>query len=213
MSESPLKLSARTKIQAFIFPLQTTSHPVQINMQDSTGSQILEVNGHQVPAIAYKRIVELWRCGWTESEITQEVKAICNKNSGATSEVVLGAINDQKFAFTFPSESSGDEYLDMPLSSPAAIREAKLALRKTRTALARAKSTENHNAIEALRLMEARPTFIGEARTYSERMERKMQVDQMIRKALRKRQQAEEDMLHLQEVEEIRQRLLALSLC
>jgi hypothetical protein len=210
---SPLKLSARTKIQAFIFPLQTTSHPVQINMQDSTGSQILEVNGHQVPAIAYKRIVELWRCGWTESEITQEVKAICNKNSGATSEVVLGAINDQKFAFTFPSESSGDEYLDMPLSSPAAIREAKLALRKTRTALTRAKSTENQNAIEALRLMEARPTFIGEARTYSERMERKMQVDQMIRKALRKRQQAEEDMLHLQEVEEIRQRLLALSLC
>ena len=151
-------------------------------MQDSTGSQILEVNGHQVPAIAYKRIVELWRCGWTESEIIQEVKAICNKNSGAISEVVLGAINDQKFAFTFPSKSSGDEYLGMPLSSPAAIREAKLALRKTRTALTRAKSTENQNAIEALRLMEARPTFIGEARTYSERMERKMQVDQMIRK-------------------------------
>lgn len=182
-------------------------------MPDPTGSQILEVNGHQVPAIAYKRIVELWRRGWTESEITQKVKAMCNKNSGAISEVVLGAINDQKFAFTFPNGTSGEEYLDMPLSSPAAIREAELALQKTRTALSRAESTENQNAIEALRLMETRPAFIDEASTYSERMERKMQVDQMIRKALQKRQQAEEDMLHLQEVEKIRQRLLALSLC
>jgi hypothetical protein len=182
-------------------------------MQDSTGSQILEVNGHQVPVIAYKRIVELWRCGWTESEITQEVKTICNKGSGVISEVVLGAINDQKFAFTFPSEISGDEYLDMPLSSPAAIREAESALRKTRIALTRAESTENRNTIKVLRLIEVRPAFIDEARTYSERMERKMQVDQMIRKALQKRQQAEEDMLHLLEVEEIRQRLLALSLC
>jgi hypothetical protein len=193
--------------------MQTTSHPIQTSMLDSTGNQILEVNGHQVPAIAYKRIVELWRRGWTESEITQMVKAVCNKNSGAISEVVLGAINDQKFAFTFPSQTSRGEYLDMPLSSPAAIREAELALQQTRTALTRAKSTENQNAIEALKLMEARPAFIDEARTYSERMERKMQVDRMIRKALQKRQQAEEDMLHLQEVEKIRHRLLALSLC
>lgn len=193
--------------------MQATPHPIQTSMLDSTGSQILEVNGHQVPAIAYKRIVELWRRGWTESEITQKIKAMCNKNSGAISEVVLGAINDQKFAFTFPNETSRKEYLDMPLSSPAAIREAELALQKTRTALSRAESTENQNAIEALRLMETRPAFIDEARTYSERMERKMQVDQMIRKALQKRQQAEEDMLHLQEVEKIRQRLLALSLC
>jgi hypothetical protein len=182
-------------------------------MAGSAGSQILEVNGHRVPAIAYKRIVELWRRGWTESEITQKVKAMCNKNSGAISEVVLGAVNDQKFAFTFPNKTSGEEYLDMPLSSPAAIREAELALQKTRTALAHAESTEHQNAIDALRLMETRPAFIGEARTYSERMERQMQVDQMIRKALQKRQQAEEDMLHLQEVEKIRQRLLALSLC
>jgi hypothetical protein len=193
--------------------MQTTSHPIQTGMPDSTANQILEVNGHQVPVIAYKRIVELWRCGWTESEITQKVKAVCNKNSGAISEVVLGTINDQKFAFTFPNGTSREEYLDMPLSSPAVIREAELALQKTRTALSRAESTENQNTIEALRLMETRPAFVDEARTYSERMERKMQVDQMIRKALQKRQQAEEDMLHLQEVEKIRQRLLALSLC
>jgi cysteinyl-tRNA synthetase len=193
--------------------MQTTSHPIQTSMSDPTGSQILEVNGHQVPAIAYKRIVELWRRGWTESEITQKIKAVCNKNSGAISEVVLGAINDQKFAFTFPNKTFHKEYLDMPLSSPAAIREAELALQKTRTALSRAESTENQNAIEALRLMETRPAFIDEARTYSERMERTMQADQMIRKALQKRQQAEEDILHLQEVKKIRQRLLALSLC
>jgi cysteinyl-tRNA synthetase len=193
--------------------MQTTPHPIQTNMSDSTGSQILEVNGHRVPAIAYKRIVELWRCGWTESEITQKIKAMCKKNSGAISEVVLGAINDQKFAFTFPNKTSREEYLHMPLSSPAAIREAELALQKTRTALSRAESTENQNAIEARRLMETRPAFIDEARTYSERMERTMRVDQMIRKALQKRQQAEKDMLHLQEVEKIRKRLLALSLC
>jgi hypothetical protein len=193
--------------------MQTTSYPIQISMQDSTGSQILEVNGHQVPAIAYKRIVELWRRGWTESEITQEVKTMCNKNSGAISEVVLGAINDQKFAFTFPSGTSREEYLHMPLRSPAATQEAELALQKTHTSLAHTDSTENQNAIEALRLMEVRPAFVNEGRTYSERVERKMQVDQLIRKALQKRQQAEEDMLHLQEVRKIRQRLLALSLC
>jgi hypothetical protein len=193
--------------------MQTTSHPIQISMPNSAGSQILEVNGHRVPAIAYKRIVELWRRGWTESEITQKVKEVCNKNSSAISEVVLGAINDQKFAFTFPNKISREGYLDMPLSSPAVIRDAELALQKTRTALTRAESTENRNAIEALRLMETRPAFVDEARTYPERMERKVQADKMIRKALQKRQQAEEDMLHLQEVEKIRQRLLALSLC
>jgi hypothetical protein len=93
------------------FPLANHFHTPQFSMQDSTGSQILEINEHQVPAIAYRRIIELWRRGLTESEITQEVKTMCNKNSGAISEVVLSAINDQKFASTFPSEISGDEYL------------------------------------------------------------------------------------------------------
>jgi hypothetical protein len=65
-----LKLSTGTSIPTFISPLQTTSHPIQISMWDLTRRHILEANGRQVPAIAYKRIVELWTCGLTGSEIT-----------------------------------------------------------------------------------------------------------------------------------------------
>jgi hypothetical protein len=94
-------------------------------MSDSTKNPSLEVNGHKVPAIAYKRIVELWRSGWTEPEIVQEATNIMqSKNSIAISEVVLGAINDQKFAFTFSREPACIDYLDIAIDSLEEIRTA-----------------------------------------------------------------------------------------
>lgn len=183
-------------------------------MSDSTKNPILEVNGHQVPAIAYKRIVELWRRGWTEFEITKAaMSAMSNTNIGTISEVILGAINDQKFAFIFSDEASHEEHLDIPIDSPDAIWRAEVALAQTRAAIARAESIEDKHALEAMKLMEERPKFIGDARTPSERVERQAHIDRMTKGALQRRQKAEEELSHLKEVEKIRRRLLALSLC
>lgn len=183
-------------------------------MSNSINTSILEVNGHRVPVIAYKRIVQLWRRGWSEAEITQEASnAMRNHNIATISEVVLGAINDQKFAFTFSGEVGCENYLDLPLHSPQAIAKAQLALQETRTALARAETIENEYAVKAMRLMESRPTYVGQAKTHSDRMERQAYMDQMTQNALKKRQRAEEDIVHLKEVKKIRQRLLALSMC
>jgi hypothetical protein len=183
-------------------------------MPDSSITPSLEVNGHKVPAIAYKRIVELWRRGWTEAEISREaMNTMCNKNFGAISEVVLGAINDQKFSFTLASETDRKNYLDIPIDSTDAIRKAELALQEIRAALARAESIEDELALEAIKLMESRPKLIGDAKTHLERMDRQANIDKTTRGALKRRQQAEEDVAHLKEVEKIRQRLLALSIC
>jgi hypothetical protein len=177
-------------------------------MPDSNTIPSLEVNGHKVPVIAYKRIVELWRRGCTEVEISREtINTACYENFGATSEVVLGAINDQKFSFTFSTETDRENYLDIPINSPDAIRKAELALRETRAALARAESIEDELALEAIKLMETRPRFVGGAKTYLAK------IDKMTREALKKRQEAEKDVAHLREVEKIRQRLLALARC
>jgi hypothetical protein len=183
-------------------------------MPDSTQNPILQVNGHRVPVIAYKRIVELWRRGWTESEITvAAMNAMRNTNIGAISEVILGAINDQKFALAFLDETIRGKYLDIPIDSPEAIQKAEAALEETRAALAQAESIEDEHALEAMKLMEDRPEFIGNARTPSERAERQTYIDRMTKEALRRRQKAEDELSHLKEVEEIWKRLLSLSLC
>ena len=182
-------------------------------MSDSTKSTMLDVNGHRVPVTAYKRIVELWRSGWTESEITQEAMSIMRTTDiGIITDVVLGAINDQKFAFTFSGESARKGYLQISLYTPNAIRNARLALEQTRWRLGRAESIENEHAREAVRLMGCRAAISEGAKTHSERMERQAQIDRKTKEALQKRQKAEEDVLHLKEVEKIRARLLALSL-
>jgi hypothetical protein len=183
-------------------------------MSDSAQNPILQVNGHRVPAIAYKRIVEQWRSGWTESEITEvAMNAMRNTNIGAISEVILGAINDQKFAFAFSDETTRGKYLDIPIDSPEAIQRAEAALEETRAALSQAESIEDEHALEAMKLMEDRPEFIGNARTPSERVERQTYIDRMTKEALQRRQKAEEELSHLKEVEEIWKRLLSLSLC
>jgi hypothetical protein len=183
-------------------------------MPVSTQNPILQVNGHQVPVIAYKRIVELWRSGWTESEITKAaMKAMRNTNIGAISEVILGAINDQKFALAFSDETTRGKYLDTPINSPKAIQRAEVALKETRAAIAQAESIEDERALEAMKLMEDRPEFIGNARTSSERAERQTYIDRLTKKALQRRQKAEEELSHLKEVEGIWKRLLSLSLC
>ena len=180
-------------------------------MSDSTKTTVLDVNGHRVPVTAYKRIVELWRSGWPESEITQEaMSTMRNTDIGTITDVVLGAINDQKFAFTF--SGTRKEYLQIPLYTPNAIRNARLALEQTRWRLARAESIEDEHALEAVRLMGRRAAITEGTRTHLERMERQAQIDRMTKEALQKRQKAEEDVLHLKEVEKIRVRLLALSL-
>jgi hypothetical protein len=95
------------------------------------------------------------------------------------------------------------EYLDMQLSTPGAIRGFELALRKTRTALTRAMSFGNQNAIEPWELIEARSASMVPRRLIQSAWKEKIQIDRMIRKALQKR------MIRLQEVEKIYRRLLA----
>jgi hypothetical protein len=110
-------------------------------------------------------------------------------------------------------QTTRGKYLDIPIDSPEAIQRAEAALEETRAALAQAESIEDEHALEAMKLMEDRPEFIGNARTPSERVERQTYIDQMTKEALQRRQKAEEERSHLKEIEEIWKRLLSLSLC
>ena len=176
-------------------------------MSDSTKIPTLDVLGHKVPVSAYKRIVELWRSGWTESEIAEDaMNTMRNKNIVAITDVVLGAINDQKFACTFFKD-----YIKLPVDSPFLIRHTQLALQEIRAELARAEAIEEKLAVEAMRLIESRPKQIVDAKAHSERVGRQAHIDQKIKEALEKRQKAEEDASHVKEVEKIRRRLAALS--
>jgi hypothetical protein len=108
-------------------------------MSDPTRNLSLEVNGHKVPAIAYKREVELWRSGCIEAAITQGVmNTMGQKKFGVISDVVLGAINDQRCAFAVSDETARKNYLDTPINSPDAIQKAIHFLEETGAALMRA---------------------------------------------------------------------------